>query len=122
MRKKLFFIFCGLLVAVLTVFLTAQLSAYNSNKVGSATKDSFSSPAASDNYLRFGKMSNSQSPSIVAKTILEQSSSRSSLGIVQYRSTYCSTGCSTGCSNGCSYGCSSGCSSGCSVGCSVGCN
>ena len=111
MRKTLFFIFCGLLVAVLTVFLTAQLSAYNSNKVESTLKISFSSPAASESYLSFGKIGGLQSPSAVAKTILARSNS--SMGSVQYRSTFCTTSCTSGCTVTCTAMCTVKCSNNC---------
>lgn len=111
MRKTLFFIFCGLLVAVLTVFLTAQHSAYSSNKVESIVKDSFSSPAASESYLSFGKISGLQSPSVVAKTILARSNG--SMGIEQYRSTSCTTRCTSGCTVTCTAMCTVKCSDNC---------
>ena len=107
MKKLIFFTFSIILIATLVVFSVAKVSAYNSNKVEKSTNNYFSSPAASENYLKFGKINNSQSVSSTAKTILG-STGGDPINVAQR-----SSGCSMGCSSGCSVGCSSGCSSGC---------
>ena len=122
MKKRNRFLIFAIVISLGFFCFTLNISFAESLQVGEdkAGKYNFSSPAAEENFIKYGQINNVLSLATTVKTVLS-SPDDSNFAVSPQRSSGCSTSCSTRCSTNCTRSCSTYCSTNCTRSCSTYC-